>query len=378
MGVYPKKEVDTDVLTLARERVSTVFDKYDLVSVSFSGGKDSTVVLNLALEEARRRSREIEVVFFDEEAIHPETIDYVARVAQLDGIKFRWMCWSVKHRNACSRRQPWWYPWAKEDEAKWCRPAPVGADMFGPPGWESDPSARKPMPDVQSIVYQHARGRTVGVMLGIRAAESLRRYRSVAKRIYENWIAPDPNSSSIYLCKPIYDWGTLDVWTAPAMLGWDYNRAYDRFAQAGVTPHAQRVCPPFGEEPLQGLYQYAICWPDLWEKMLGRVAGVGTAGRYARTPLYGSDTSADKPDGMTWQEAIAGELMKWTADERKEITTRIREDIAAHNRRTNNAPIKDLDDGFGLSWQFLLKIARRGDLKRRKSIRGYNDQESDK
>ena len=52
MPILKKQKVDKSVLDLAYERLNSVFDHFDTVSVSFSGGKDSTVCLNLTLEVA--------------------------------------------------------------------------------------------------------------------------------------------------------------------------------------------------------------------------------------------------------------------------------------------------------------------------------------
>jgi predicted phosphoadenosine phosphosulfate sulfurtransferase len=93
MKVFKKKFTDQSVYEAARERMQHIFERFDRVVVSFSGGKDSTVCLQLALEEARKRNRlPLEVVFFDEEAIHPETIDYVERVRQMPDVKLYWYC----------------------------------------------------------------------------------------------------------------------------------------------------------------------------------------------------------------------------------------------------------------------------------------------
>jgi predicted phosphoadenosine phosphosulfate sulfurtransferase len=179
----------------------------------------------------------------------------------------------------------------------------------------------------------------------------------------DNWISVDSHASHVYLLKPVYDWTTDDVWTAPNQFGWDYNRAYDVLERAGVTRHDQRVCPPYGEEPLRGLWQYAQCWPQLWEKMLARVPGAATAGRYCQSPLYGFE-DVECPAGMTWEQAIRKELAKFPDDIRAKVAQRLQEDIRKHNRRTANAPIRE--DGDGLSWKYLYTIALRGDLKRRR------------
>src|SRR5947209_3723156 len=107
MAILKKKMVDDDVLSLARRRVARLFDEFDAVSVSFSGGKDSTVALNLTLEEAERRNRlPLDVFFYDEEALPPETVEYCERVARDSRLHFRWYALPVQHRNACSRIEP--------------------------------------------------------------------------------------------------------------------------------------------------------------------------------------------------------------------------------------------------------------------------------
>jgi predicted phosphoadenosine phosphosulfate sulfurtransferase len=192
----------------------------------------------------------------------------------------------------------------------------------------------------------------------------------VTFRVHDNWIANDGDArKGIYQCKPVYDWRTEDVWTAPAAFGWDYNRAYDLMSNLGLSPFQQRVAPPFGEEPVQNLYMWSLLWPELWERMLRRVPGARTAARYSRSPLYGHGVRPDEPPpGMTWREFVLVELDKWGDTEKRSIAQRIREEIETHNRRTGNAPIEDRITAGMLSWQFLYQIARRGDLKKRKGI----------
>ena len=105
--VLKKRYQHENVYDAAIKRIHVLYDRFDKVVVAFSGGKDSTVCLNLALEVARERGKlPLDVYFFDEEAVHPETVEYVTRVASNPEIAFKWFCLPVQHRNACSRKEP--------------------------------------------------------------------------------------------------------------------------------------------------------------------------------------------------------------------------------------------------------------------------------
>lgn len=357
-----KRMVDQSVLELGAERVAKTYDRFDHVAVHFSGGKDSTVCLELALAEAKKRGRlPLDVVFFDEEAQCPETIEYMTRTQHRDGVALRWLCLPVKHRNACSRRHPYWHPWAPEDRAKWTRDLPPGA-ITELPGFNRDA-----IPDCKPLLYPPTLGQ-VGVILGLRAGESLRRYRIVTQRTYENYISQVPNATHVYAVKPIYDWTTEDVWTYPHQVGCDWNRAYDVMTRAGMPRHVQRVCPPYGEEPLQNLWMYSVCWPELWGKMSTRVPGASTAGRYCRSPVYAFGAVPGRPEGTSWQQLITLALKKWPDDIAAQVAHKIKLFIQIHNADTKGEPLPDDPHPVsGVGWKMLYTIASRGDLKNRRN-----------
>lgn len=372
MGRAPKLEVtriEKSVWDMARERVATAFDRSDTIVVMFSGGKDSTVVLNLALEEARRRNRlPLEVCTFDEEAIAYETEDYYRRTWHLEDVNMRWLCVPIVHRNSCSSDDTIWHPWAPEKEDLWVRPLPKEAETE-PENFPIFPaSERITIPQSNAVMYPPRKYGTVGILMGIRADESLIRRQAVTRKEVDNYIiaADIPGQFKYY---PIYDWTTADVWRAPAQQGWDYNHAYNMMEMAGISHHSQRVAPPYGEQPMKSLWMFASCFPDVWDRMAHRVPGAATAARYAMSPLYGigagSVSADDLKEGESWAEKIVEALDKFPPGEKEWVTQRIMQFIERHHKATTDPITMDPHPVTGISWKMLYRIALKGDFKNR-------------
>lgn len=367
-----KKIIDRNVYELAIDRIHRAYDRCDTVAVMFSGGKDSTACLMLTLGVAKERGIEtVPVHHFDEEAIPYDTEEYVRRVSQIPMVDMYWWCLPVRHRNACSVKEPWWFPWAPEDEHKWVRPMPPEG-LSHLDGYPTEPSKRITIPQINGYLFSPEKHGNVGIIMGIRADESLTRTRAILnsqKREDKHIIKYDDGSAqgNIYKVYPVYDWNTKDIWTAPRKFGWDYNHAYDRMDKGGISPNAQRCAPPYGEEPMRGLHQFRELWPDIWDKMQTRVAGAATAARYSTTVLYSYGKTPSKPDNMSWHEFIKFWIDKHPEPYRTQVAERIRGFIQNHYGKTDE-PLMDkiAHPRTGVSWDFLLKIAVRGDFKGRK------------
>jgi len=364
--IRTKEYLETNCYEESIKRTEYIFKQFDHVCVSFSGGKDSTAVLNIALEVARKQNKlPLHVLFFDEECIHPPTIEYVERIRQSPEINMDWYCLPFRHRNASSNEEPFWYTWDPDKKDLWVRDLPNDAitehKMF-----------RKEMAfqDFTQYIFPRSLG-NVCCLTGIRTEESLRRYQVIARKKNDHFMNSHfEGASSTKRAFPIYDWDSKDVWIAVKKFGWDYNRTYDIYNQTRLYNRflTQRVCPPFGEEPLRGLWIYSECFPELWHKMLNRVKGVNTAWRYANTELY---SHADKkPEHLTYKQYLNILLDGWSDDYKNKVSDTINRYMRFHKKESKQ-PIPESQEHpvSGVSYKFLCKVAQRGDFKgRQKNI----------
>lgn len=356
-----KEYQDINVYDEALNRVRYLYDQFDEVIVSFSGGKDSTAVLNITLEVARERNRlPLRVVYFDEEVVHPPTIEYVRRVANMEEIEMEWYCLEIQHRNAASNASPFWYTWDKENKDLWVRELPEDAIT-------EHPRFKKGMtiPDFGPYLYERD-GTKIAMLTGIRTEESLRRLQVITSKKNDSYIqAYSANSTGQTKAHPIYDWSSEDVWLAVTKNNWDYNKTYDLFNKTKLYGNylQQRVCPPFGEEPLRGLFLWAECFPELWHKMLNRVPGVSTAWRYANTDLY---SRANRPEHMTYKEYLNVILDSYDVEYRNKVKRTINKYIKRHRAKTDDRiEEEEVHPVSGMSYEFLCRVAIRGDFKGR-------------
>ena len=356
-----KNYQEDNVYEASKKRIEYCYKNYDKVCVSFSGGKDSTAVLNVALEVAREMDKlPLDVMFFDEEAVHPPTVEYVQRVSEIEDINFIWLCMEWKHRNACSNEEPYWYCWDKDKEDLWVRPLPKTA-ITDHKRWKKGLTFQDFSPyyydkEVGSVIY----------LTGVRTEESMRRMSVITSKKNDSYI----QSSAVWnavMSHPIYDWSSKDVWLAVHKLGWDYNKTYDVFNKTKLFGKylTQRVCPPYGEEPLRGLWLYSQCFPEMWSKMLNRVPGVSTAWRYGNTELYSSPK--DKPEHLTYQEYTKVILDSYSPKYKNEVKQTLNNYIKNYHFNKTRDEIEDSEPHpiTGMSWEFLCRCTMRGDFKGR-------------
>ena len=130
-----KKYLAIDVLTAARQRISYTFDHFEKIFISFSGGKDSSVMFHLVMDEAIKRNRKVAVMLIDFEAQYKKTAEHAEEMFDryADNIDLYWICLPIKLRNASSNFEPVWCCWDPDRKEDWVRELPTRAGVISDP-----------------------------------------------------------------------------------------------------------------------------------------------------------------------------------------------------------------------------------------------------
>lgn len=260
-------------------------------------------MMHLVMAEAIRRGRKFGVLFVDLEAQYKLTIGHIEEMYNLyaDHIDPYWVALPIALRNAVSQYEPKWTCWG--DGSDWVRQPPTMAitDRSRFPFYRYDMEFEEFVP---AFGAWYGQGKLTACFVGIRADESLNRYRTIVRdkakfedKGYTTWV-----QSGVYNVYPIYDWRTEDIWTYNARFNKPYNRLYDRMHQAGLSIHQARICQPYGDDQRKGLWLYQVIEPETWARIVARVNGANSGALYAKDSgnILGN-IRITKPESHTWK-----------------------------------------------------------------------------
>ena len=291
------------------KRLEMIFREFDNISVSFSGGKDSSLLLNLCVKYIRDNhlNRKISVLHLDYEAQYEMTTKYVDEVLSdnCDILDVYRVCIPFKVTTCTSMHQSYWRPWEEDKQDIWVRSLPTNAitkkyfSFYNESMWDYDFQQRFSL-----WLHERNKAKRTAVLVGIRTQESLHRWRAIhSDRNYKNYNGINWTKEvydNVYNAYPIFDWLTEDIWIANAKFNFSYNKLYDLFYQAGLNIDQMRVASPFLSEGQETLSLYRVIEPHTWGKLVSRVNGVNFTGIYGGTTAMGWK-SITLPKGHTWE-----------------------------------------------------------------------------
>ena len=212
-----RKKVDAALFLIER-----AFDSAENWYVAFSGGKDSTVTLDLV----RRLRPGIPAVWSDGEFWLPETGEYMTRMKEM-GLELHQLA-------ARSRHSSFFTAHAESDLLR----------------------------------VDYCNERWQGAFVGVRANESSDR-RKMLRAHGQLFYGKNRRQYQAY---PVAWWTVYDIWGYIHARGIDYNRAYEKMEAMGVGIEQSRIGPMAVERVLQygQMVIFKKGWPELYEKFAKR------------------------------------------------------------------------------------------------------------
>ncbi len=295
-----RQMLNTTTFDQTLDRLIRLYEEGHRLVVSFSGGKDSTCVLEMAIIAARLTNRlPVEVVLRDEEIAFPGTYEYAERTAKRPEISFNWLVANQPIINCFNRANPYFWvfdPQLPEDQ--WVRKPPTAPECNVTTITELNidsmtTPARFPPPS----------GKGLYAVIGLRVQESRGRLYGLFS---SGGYLTKPNKHNVRNCRPIYDWTDGDVWKAIGDNGWDYNKAYDTFMSMGMKRAKLRIAPPTMNASAVDQLQFAAsAWPRWFDKVADRIEGVRTAAMFGKRSV-----NPNRQAGETWQECFHRECIE--------------------------------------------------------------------
>jgi predicted phosphoadenosine phosphosulfate sulfurtransferase len=323
----PKRFLPINVFDAAMDRMMTLYGGPYWPVVSFSGGKDSGVCVELAVLAARACGRlPVQVSMRDEEIMFPGTFEYAERLAARgDEIEMHWWVAGQPVVNVYNRAEP--YFWVFDQQLR-------------PEQWMRQPPAiAKPLHTkvIQGVVSratfpQAPEDQEIIAVTGIRASESPNRMMGTFSA--GGWMnVHTSGADGARMAKPIYDWKDDDVWLAHQKFGWDYNDAYNVMHRMGIPKTRLRIAPPtLSPGGAAQLQVAARAWPRWFDKLCTRLPGVRNVALFGKRAV-----EPQRRYGETWQACFQRECVDtapaWIAERATSVAERL---VRAHAKHSSS------------------------------------------
>lgn len=250
-----------------------LFDTHDDIIISMSGGKDSTVLFNIALMVAKEKNRlPLKVFWLDQEAEWQHTVDYMDKIMRMPEVSPYWFQIPFDFTNSLSPQSNFVRVWDETQESKWIHQK---ADI----SIKENPSQYNRFHDLVTYLPEYCtESNNCAVLVGMRISENLGRRNAILNNNAffngETWCRK--KNSKVQVFWPVYDFLDDDIWTAIAKNHWNYNKVYDLMYRWGVIKHKMRVSALIHETAWHSIEQLQEFEPQTYNKFCARINGVNT------------------------------------------------------------------------------------------------------
>lgn len=259
---------EKNVYEAAKDRIRFIFNEFypqRKINVCFSGGKDSTVTLFMVKEVMDELGIEkIPVLFLDQEAETPHTIEYVREIMSLPWVEPYWVQTYFQEWNAS--KGDWFNVWGPGE--KWCREKEpnnpyTDLDLKNPQYFT------KTLEKVQCKLF----GEDYISLGGVRIEESPTRLTGLTNGECLPGITWGKTTNKGLVLYPIWDWKCNDVWYYIFKNKIPYCKLYN-YLFTKYPLNKCRVSSCIHEQSIQNLKYLKEVAPKFWEKR--RVENVNT------------------------------------------------------------------------------------------------------
>lgn len=293
--------LDIDCVEAARQRIRHVYDTFDTVCVQFSGGKDSTAVLLLAKEVHEERGLgPVKVIFRDEEMLSPMVVDYVNYIREKPWVDMEWYClpsgseiWVLGRRQSVTL-------WSdkRRKEGRLIREMPPFAITYRHFGLSDESQV------TEGLDYYTMQGKkgSVAFITGVRANESMIRYRSLVQKLHENYIVTPYKGKKgmpMKFAKVIYDWQTADVFKF--IIEEHGERYCEYYDAAAVTGSNTRVGIPLHSVAIRRIGDVVATEPEFYDRLVECFPYIDAQYRY--WPVFDLDAVVQRYASMGFDGA---------------------------------------------------------------------------
>lgn len=330
MRIYSNK----NVFEAGLDRIRWLFDEFEEVVVGFSGGKDSTVVLNLCLIVAKEKNRlPLKVMFLDQEAEWENVINYQREIMNRPDVNPLWFQMPIKIFNATSEKEPWLMCW--EEGKEWIREKEkisIKENKYGTDRFHDLFGA---------ILRVDFVGKKTCYIAGVRAEESPARYTMLTstakyKHITYGKKFRENKGEEHYTFYPLYDWSYTDIWKAIHDNNWSYCKIYDYFYMYGISPKKMRVSNVHHETAVHSLYYLQEIEKDTWEKLTKRLSGISSVSHLGKEDFFVKDLPFMFKDWKEYRDYLLENLIE--SEEKRKIFIKKFNDLDNHYKEL---PLKD-------------------------------------